>query len=471
MKLTLRLSLLLALVIAVVLLVFEGITLRRESELLEQDVRSDVQLVAGSLAALATVTVHRSGVPSELPLLLANAAAAQEEVNIAWHADAYPSGVGVPSDLAQRLAQGELVVAEVQRGQVTAVVAWAPVFDRAGLIGAVEVAESLAGRDAFVRRGVATAAAAILGVTVLAGLTALVAGRALVGRRVERLVEKARWVARGDLVQAVEVGGSDELSQLGEALNTMSADLLRLRRAAEEEVKARLEAEAALQHADRLRTVGLLAAGVAHELGTPLNVIAGRASLIERRAPDDERVVADARVVREQAARITRIVRLLMDFSRSSVPRVSRCDLVELARENVEMLAPEARRERVEIEVQAGGAVPADVDREQLNQVVTNLVMNGVQAAGAGGRVVVEVRTEGHEARLVVRDSGPGVPEADRERVFEAFFTTKPPGDGTGLGLSIVRRIVADHGGAVRVEVAPEGGAAVVVSLPVKEVP
>ncbi len=471
MKLTLRISLVLAAVMAVVLLAFEVATLMRESDLLEADLRRDARLVAHTLATAAAHAPAGRDPADTLAHLLADVAAAEDELDIAW--------VPIEEDLRAlvgpaghaRLERGEVVLAEAQRPDGAAILAWAPVRDAEGrLLGLVQVAEPLAVRDQFIARGLGTAVLAVVGVALLTGGAALVFGRVLVGSRVDRLVEKTRQVARGDLDKPVGLAGGDELAALGAALERMSADLARLQRTAREEGEARLTAERALAHADRLRTVGELAAGVAHELGTPLNVITGRAQLIARRA-EDERTRADATVVRDQVARIGRIVRAMMDFSRASTPAPTRFDLADLVERSMELLAGPARKANVSLRLHAPAeGVPIVADPEQLTHVVTNLVLNAVHASPDGGFVHVRVEpARAGGAALVVEDEGPGVPEADRDRVFEPFFTTKAPGDGTGLGLSIVRRIVSDHGGRITIHTAPGGGAAFQVALPPRE--
>ena len=470
MKLTLNISLLLAVVMAVVLLLFEGVSLKRESDLLEADIRRDARLIAETLASFAARSVPSEASPEGVAELLWSVGRAEDEVHIAWRRADGSDAPALDAAGQQRLQQGELVVQEVRQGSHTDIIAWAPVRAPGGsLIGAVEVAESLAGRDAFLRRGLQTAGLVILGVTLLSGVTGLIAGRAVVGRRIEQLVQKTRQVARGELSFPVQLSGNDELNTLGHALNQMSDDLGRLRRHAEEEAGARLEAEVALQHADRLRTVGMLAAGIAHELGTPLNVIVGRSSLLERRAGADERIRTDARTIHQQADRITRFVRLLMDYSRQASPQVSTFDLAVLVRDQLELLSPQARRQRVSLRAHAPpDGLQVSADREQLTQVLTNLVLNAIHASPPDTAVDVSiVQGDDGEARLLVRDRGPGVPAELRERIFEPFYTTKAPGEGSGLGLSIVRRILRSHGATLTVTDAEDGpGAVFCVQLP-----
>ncbi|MCB9764489.1 MAG: HAMP domain-containing protein [Alphaproteobacteria bacterium] len=460
MRLTLRLSLLLAAVTAAVLMVLEVVVLMQESALLEQEHRAEAVLVAQSIA---TLTSHLSPREDE-PLAALLASLSGEEVALAWR---NPDALDAPPNLIGALEHGQSIVQLGRAASGPAVIAWAPVPGAAGPLRVVEVTRPLAGRDAFVRRSVTAALFSILIITLLTGVTALAAGQLMVGTRVDRLVEKTREVARGDLSHGVEVTGNDELTLLARALERMSTDLDRLQRLAAEEAQARLEAERALQHSDRLRTLGVLSAGVAHELGTPLNVISGRSRLIERKV-DDPGVQADAATIREQVARISRIVRLMMAFARGAAPEVRRSDLAALVLNTAELLTTEARHRGVTLELDVPPeGMPVVLDPEQLTHVITNLTLNAVHVSPEGGRVRVCARPGPQgEATLCVEDQGPGVPPELRERIFEPFFTTKPPGEGTGLGLSIVRRVVQDHGGTLRVEDAEGGGARFLVILP-----
>ncbi|MCB9743937.1 MAG: HAMP domain-containing protein [Alphaproteobacteria bacterium] len=460
MKLTLRISLLLAVVTATVLLVLEFAVLRHELELLEDGYTSEALVVAQAVAKVAAQLDQAQLADSALSDSLG--ATVGEHVEVHWRpVEELDLSEAALADLSEHPDQPRTLRSK------DAIVAWAPIRGEARLVGVIEVRRSMTGAQAYVRRNLSAALGAILCITLLTGIIAQYAGRFLVGSRVDVLVEKTRQVARGDLEQPVHLPGSDELSMLGEALDQMSKDLARLRRVAAQEELARLEAERALLHSDRLRTLGVLAAGVAHEVGTPLNVITGRSSLIERRS-EDELVRRDAATIREQVARISHIVRLMMAFARGAAPEVKPSDLGLLVRNAVDLLASELQKHKLRTELTLPEApLVARVDPMQLSQLLTNLILNAIQASPAGGCVRVLLEPSGAEhVLLAVEDEGEGVPMEQREQVLEPFFTTKPPGEGTGLGLSIVRRIVLDHQGLLRIESAPGGGARMVVILP-----
>ena len=237
-----------------------------------------------------------------------------------------------------------------------------------------------------------------------------------------------------------------------------------------------------LRHEDRLRTVGRLASGVAHELGTPLNVVQGRAGLIARRRVSRDEAVKAAETIKAQAETMTAIVRQLLDFARRQPLKKTDCRLDEIAREVVDLLRPMARKKGATLRV-SGRAEAGEIwaDPNQLRQVVTNLVMNGLQAVEAQGTVEIALGLaaakppEGVSAEpgeylcLAVEDDGAGIAEDDLPHLFEPFYTTKDVGEGTGLGLAIVHGIVREHGGWTEVSSTPGKGSRFTVYLPLKE--
>ena len=271
----------------------------------------------------------------------------------------------------------------------------------------------------------------------------------LVTRPVEALVAATEAVAGGEFERRAPPATTRELDQLAGSVNRMTERLL--------------DAQGALVRAEKLASVGRLAAGIAHEVGNPLAAIGNYAEVLRRRGADPELVSA----LEREAARIDAIVRGLLDYARPrTVPREA-VDLAALAEGAVALLRNQGLLRTLDVVVEGDAAPPVVGDPVALEQVLVNLLLNAVDAAGEGGRVRVRTAaaTPGR-ACVVVADSGPGVPEADRARIFDPFFTTKAPGLGTGLGLAIVQRVIEDHRGTVAVERAAEGGAAFVVTLP-----
>ncbi len=231
-----------------------------------------------------------------------------------------------------------------------------------------------------------------------------------------------------------------------------------------EEAKATIDQ---LRHADRLATIGKLASGVAHELGTPLNVISGRAEIAATENLGPKERVENAKVVLAQAARMEHIIHQLLGFSRRAGQTRSPTSVLSLARRAVSLVESVAKKRRIELDV-SGVDVRLEVSDSEIVQVLSNLLTNAIDATNDGGRVVIEVLApKGAEAVTIrVVDQGTGIAPPLLARVFEPFFTTKEVGKGTGLGLSVSYGIVRDHGGTIEVESTPGQGSTFSVILP-----
>jgi signal transduction histidine kinase len=303
----------------------------------------------------------------------------------------------------------------------------------------------------------------------------------IISRPLARVAEQARRIGKGDLSHKLEVRGSDEVTALVEEQNAMCEALKEARTFAEAEGEKRLAALEQLRHADRLRTVGTLASGIAHELGTPLNVIAMRAKMIATGEVPPAEAPESAKIIVSQTERVTKIVRQLLDFARRRTPKRTKVDLSDLAERTKHLLGALAKKTGVEVEVRRRAPVALEVDGAQLEQALTNLVINGIHAMPKGGTLTIDVREEeaapGHGlqapercAVVEVRDTGVGIAEENLVRIFEPFFTTKGVGEGTGLGLSVTHGIVEDHGGWMRADSELGKGTTFTLYLPVRAV-
>lgn len=294
-----------------------------------------------------------------------------------------------------------------------------------------------------------------------------------------RLVEAIDGVSKGDMSRAVLPERDDEIGSLAGRFNDM---MNYLREAREKEARAtagRLATEAHLRRAEKLATIGQMAAEIAHEVGTPLNVIGGRARSLSRRAAEPADVQKNAEIITTQVDRITKIIRQVLDSSRKSRPTASEVDIVKTVRETLEFVEESLRRHRIEVDLRSEPELrPIPGDPDEIQQVCLNLITNAVQAMPKGGKLSINLeyvirRKEGLNLTppspylmLEFGDTGPGVPPADRARIFDAFFTTKEVGEGSGLGLPVSHGIVKDHDGWMEVGNRPEGGAVFRVFLP-----
>ncbi len=236
----------------------------------------------------------------------------------------------------------------------------------------------------------------------------------------------------------------------------------RLRR----ETRSLLEAERRLRRAEMLAALGELSAGLAHEVRNPLAAIRGAAEVVTASVPPGSRDEEFARLLLAEIDRLDRVVSDFLAFARPGRPGEEVSDAAAVARETLGLLRGQAGRAKVALRCDAPpGPVAVRCPPESLKQVLLNLGLNALQAmAGRGGALTVAVADAGGAVAITMDDTGPGVPPAERERVFRPFVTMRP--GGTGLGLSVVARIVEDCGGSVEAGDAPGGGARFTVRLP-----
>jgi signal transduction histidine kinase len=226
---------------------------------------------------------------------------------------------------------------------------------------------------------------------------------------------------------------------------------------------------------EKLASLGQLAAGIAHELNNPLGTILLYAGLIERKLGGAEVVSKDIDLVQRETQRCKRIVAGLLDFARQNRVRFSLCRLNDFAAEVIEKSFNAAALTPRNIFLHLyteSESIDADIDRDQMMQVLVNLVQNGIEALGdRGGNVTVSLsRSEDrNRVRIAVRDDGCGIPPEDHDRVFQPFFTTKSIGRGTGLGLAITYGIVKMHHGTIWFESTPGNGATFFIELPISQ--
>jgi len=312
--------------------------------------------------------------------------------------------------------------------------------------------------DATLHTAIQSVLSLVAGTTLVGWLLALV----FVKRPMRRLTEAMKAVEAGDFVTRVPHHGEDEVGVALAEFNSM-VQLLRDARTqliAESEARERLEAE--LQRLDKLATLGQLSAGLAHEIGSPLQVLNGRARSIAARTDIPADVARSAGIIDDQSDRITRIVEQLLNLTRRSPAQLRSIRLPATVQAIVDLMETEARRRNVSLRFEYEPDLPPVLaDPDQVQQVAMNLITNALRAApAASGAVVVRVGRPGSTDQLDVEpgvclsvsDNGPGLPPETARRMFEPFFTTWKDRGGTGLGLAIVRSIVAEHGGTVDVE-------------------
>jgi two-component system NtrC family sensor kinase len=334
---------------------------------------------------------------------------------------------------------------------------------------------ALADGQSFVRLGPESAGP--LGLphrTALAGLSSLDAGVSgrwgvAVVASAERQRDRERW-ARWRLVLSVVTAGGMVLVFGGLAMRTQRKELT-LQHRLELADLARVR-DGRLERAARAATMGTLAVGVAHEISTPLGIIAGRAEQLLPRVAHDERLASSARIILEQTDRIHRVIRGLLGLARGDRPTAEPVEPEALVRGAVSLVEHRFEKAGVRLNPEMETALPIiHGDPRLLEHALVNLLLNACDACAQGGTVDVVATGDmaSHQVSLAVIDDGPGISHADADRVLEPFFSTKPNGRGTGIGLVIVQEIVASHRGSLTLAPVVPHGTRATIRLPVAE--
>jgi signal transduction histidine kinase len=333
---------------------------------------------------------------------------------------------------------------------------------------------------------------------------------------IKKLLAATERIAAGDYSHTVSVPGGAEIAELAESFNAMLAALRSKQEEAEAYMKSLERANSELQAAreetirsEKLASVGLLAAGMAHEIGTPLAAIIGYSGILRDELEGDAMKADYLRRIEQESARIDRIVRDLLNYARPSKAEYEEVNAAALLTDTFDMLERQGIFKKIKTSLDVEKNIPPlFVDRNQLMQVLINLMVNARDAMPEGGEIAVRVyagevrmnpgknshlppfitmgrRKEDFQGtfrasflsgrsftncvKIEVRDNGTGIDEMDMGRIFDPFFTTKEPGKGTGLGLSISARIIDAFGGRITVESAKSKGTRFVIWLPVAE--
>ncbi len=302
----------------------------------------------------------------------------------------------------------------------------------------------------------------------------------------------ARRLAAGNLDQPIPVRGEDEFGRLAQAFNAMTTALAQSRgeletwgRTLEQKVAERTQelrkAEAEAARGEKLASVGLLAAGIAHELNNPLTGVLTFSVLMRKKFADGTPEAEDLDLVIHETKRCAAIIRRLLDFAREKTPEKKFADLNTLVTETARIVERPAHLRDIGIRMDLDPELPQVwVDADLIRQVVMNMLVNAQHAIEEKGSITVRTRRlaqprspePGARAvpmvEIAIEDTGCGIPQKDLQRIFDPFFTTKGVGKGTGLGLSVSHGIVKAHGGAIEVESTPGEGTTFHVYLPLE---
>jgi two-component system, NtrC family, sensor kinase len=360
------------------------------------------------------------------------------------------------------------------------------------VLGVLDIVYKLDDIDRTMRTSAYTIAALSLGFIVLAALAVTLFVRRLIYVPLTDLELGAKRIAGGNLEETIPVRSEDEFGQLASSFNAMTVALrnsqaeLRewgytLEKKVEERTQQLKVAEAEAVQSEKLASVGLLAAGIAHELNNPLTGVLTFSSLIRQNMPAGSADAEDMDLVIRETRRCADIIRRLLDFAREKAPEKKYTDLNQVIEETARLVQRPANLSDIVLTLELDPNLPPVwVDGHLIKQVVMNMLVNAQHAIEGGGSITLKTRRfptplspePGAPAvpmiEISVIDTGCGIPEKNLKRIFDPFFTSKEVGKGTGLGLSVSHGIVKAHGGAIKVESTVGKGSTFRVYLPLE---
>lgn len=465
----------------------EYLSFQAEVELFEKDMMRNATQNGRSISGMIAHTWRESG--REKAMQLIQDASESGSTGIRWirldRLPAEPEHPDAGRQLLDQLREGQTVSLRLQDGHGEIFrYTYVPVDVGTAEQGALELSQSLSSLKSFTRRTIIRAVTVTVFLALIYGLILYFFINRKIRVPLNRLTERAKRIGQGDLAVDHTVTGNDELAVMARTMNNMCSSMIIAKEKIKFEYDARLKTIEQLRHTERLSTFGLISAGIAHEIGTPLNVVDGRAKMIITEELNAEEVRECATIIKSQAERMTVIIRQLLDFTRRPEQQIAKENIVLIIKQIFQLLHPMASRQRVYFTLNR--AEDADVmlyaDGAQIQQVLINLLMNSIQAMPDGGTVSVNLTNEmlspakfaDQAPRLHMKvhivDEGEGICQEDIEHIFTPFFTTKTVGTGTGLGLSIAHGIVEEHGGWIEVESDVRKGTSFSLYLPMREI-
>jgi two-component system NtrC family sensor kinase len=359
-----------------------------------------------------------------------------------------------------------------------------PSPDEQQVLGVVDVGVSLRDIDERIAEAGASTLAYGLGATILVcGLIGLFV-YSFVTRPLRRLLRGIQKVSRGELQASLPVGGTDEVGALGLAFNQMTADLRSahgelttwaetLEQQVEERTGQLRQAQEQIIRAEKLSSLGILAAGVAHELNSPLTGILTFSHLMLQDATPGTRNHEDLQLIVNETQRCATIIRQLLEFSREGIREHRPQSIVPAVQRALALVEHQAKFHKIRIESELEEVPPTCCDANQIQQVFLNLLINAAEAMPEGGtiRIHVHAEDEGRQVVAEVSDTGTGIPPEHLGRIFDPFFTSKEVGKGTGLGLSVSYGIVRRHHGTISVRSEVGKGTTFRITIPVGPCP
>ncbi|MCX5895157.1 MAG: ATP-binding protein [Proteobacteria bacterium] len=294
--------------------------------------------------------------------------------------------------------------------------------------------------------------------TVIGGLGALYFSYTLI-RPIQKLARATSSIARGNWEERLDESRDDELGALTESFNIMASSLVKKKQELESTYRE-------LAQKERMAEIGKFSMMIAHELKNPIGIIKGSVDILSKR--DTERTIKQTMLgyIQDEIKRLNRLIDDFLSFARPQPPQKATCDINRvIERVAAHFMIPENSSKQLTIHQELGTLPLVKIDEHQLYQALLNLLTNAAQAIEQRGDIYFKTDHFRSWLRIQVSDTGMGIPDTDRAKVFDPFFTTNAT--GTGLGLSIVKKIVDNHGGQVQLSDYPGGGATFTILLPV----
>jgi two-component system NtrC family sensor kinase len=352
------------------------------------------------------------------------------------------------------------------------------------VLGVLDIIYPLTELDKTIKTNTIQIVGLVLVFVILAAILVSTLVQRIVFRPLGDLKEGSERLAEGDLEHPIPVRSDDELGQLTESFNSMTRRLRKSRaelqdwgRTLEQKVEEATHdlqiAQAEAARSEKLASVGLLAAGIAHELNNPLTGVLTFSHLVRKQMPDDSPEAEDMDLVIQETKRCAAIIRRLLDFAREKTPEKKYSDINGLINETTHLISQSAQVADIDIILDLDEALPAVwVDEDLAKQVIMNMLVNAQHSIEEGGRITVKTRVrldddKNDMVEISITDTGCGISEENMQRIFDPFFTTKGVGKGTGLGLSVSHGTIVAHGGAIEVSSEVGTGTEFRVYLPI----
>jgi len=350
------------------------------------------------------------------------------------------------------------------------------------VLGLVEADLSLELLDYSIRQqGIAITAYVVAFSVVISGTLCIILWN-LVSTPLTLLSQGMRKVASGDLDHKIEINRGDEIGELADAFNTMNSELKKaknelmdwgntLEKKVQEKTEAIQRAQQQLIHSEKLASLGRMAAGVAHEINSPLTGIITFGHLLLKKFPKGSEEYEDVEVVIDQANRCSNIIKGLLGFARATTADKAATNINDVLNSSLNIVRNKADFFNIKLDVNLDPALAkVKADAPQLQQVFLNMIVNAADACEGKGAITITTRNvteNGNDfAEVEFRDTGYGIKDEDLEKIFEPFFTTKPVGKGTGLGLAVTHGIIQEHGGKITIKTRVGEGTSFFIRLP-----